>query len=87
VSKQEECVQFISSTKIAIAAASLAALTPAAALAQDEANNTGETQYAAPEREDDDEFPWGLLGLLGLAGLAGLKRKERDIHVDARNNR
>ena len=36
------------------------------------------------QQEDDDDFPWGLLGLLGLAGLLGLKKRERDIHVDAR---
>jgi len=41
----------------------------------------------APVREDDDnDFPWGLLGLLGLAGLLGRKKKD-DIHVDARNDR
>ena len=31
------------------------------------------------EREDDNDFPWGLLGLLGLAGLLG--RNKRDTHV------
>jgi MYXO-CTERM domain-containing protein len=36
--------------------------------------------------DDEDEFPWGLLGLLGLAGLAGLRRREPDIHVDARRD-
>ena len=33
---------------------------------------------AAPVEEDDDDFPWGLLGLLGLAGLMGLNRDRRD---------
>lgn len=28
--------------------------------------------------DDDDDFPWGILGLLGLAGLAGLKRRNDD---------
>ncbi len=38
-------------------------------------------------QEDDDDFPWGLLGLLGLAGLLGLKRRDdRDVHVDARRD-
>jgi MYXO-CTERM domain-containing protein len=69
----------------ALAAAALAILSPAAAIAQDNAADT-DTTYAAPAREDDDEFPWGLLGLLGLAGLLGLKKRERDIHVDARRN-
>jgi hypothetical protein len=31
--------------------------------------------------EDDDDFPWGLLGLLGLAGLMGLKKRDRDDDV------
>jgi len=39
------------------------------------------------EREDDDDgFDWGLLGLLGLAGLLGLRKKEPDVHVDARRD-
>ena len=42
------------------------------------------TRYTTVEKEDN-EFPWGLLGLLGLAGLLGLKRKDADIHVDARH--
>jgi MYXO-CTERM domain-containing protein len=71
--------------KAALLTAAVLTLSPAAAVAQDTANNT-DTGYAAPEREEDDEFPWGLLGLLGLAGLAGLKKRERDIHVDARRN-
>lgn len=40
------------------------------------------------EEEDDDDFPWGLLGLLGLAGLLGMKRRDRDdVHVDRANAR
>jgi MYXO-CTERM domain-containing protein len=31
--------------------------------------------------EEDDDFPWGLLGLLGLAGLLGLKKRDRDDDV------
>jgi hypothetical protein len=27
--------------------------------------------------DDENEFPWGLLGLLGLAGLLGMKRDDR----------
>ena len=43
----------------------------------------------ATEEEDDDDFPWGLLGLLGLAGLLGLKRRDRDddVRVDRTNTR
>ncbi len=47
-------------------------LSPAVALAQNDTGTTTDTAYAAPVREDDDDFPWGLLGLLGLAGLLGL---------------
>ena len=71
------------------ALATALALSPAAALAQtnDTTVGTTDTTYAQPvQQEDDDEFPWGLLGLLGLAGLLGLRKKERDIHVDARRN-
>ena len=75
--------------KAAIVAAAVLAFAPAAALAQNAADpaydGTTNTQYAAVE-EDDDDFPWGLLGLLGLAGLLGLKRKDNDIHVDARRD-
>jgi len=76
----------VNSLKIkACAAAALLALTPAAALAQDY-NNTTDTQYVQTE-EEDRGFPWGLLGLLGLAGLMGGRKKERDIHVDARHDK
>jgi LPXTG-motif cell wall-anchored protein len=85
--------------KILVAAA-FVALTPAAAFAQNDADtsvvntstvddttgDTTNTQYRTVEREDND-FPWGLLGLLGLAGLLGRKKKEADVHVDARHNR
>lgn len=33
-------------------------------------------------RDDDNDFPWGLLGLFGLAGLLGRKRRDDDVHVD-----
>ena len=69
----------------ACAAAVLLALSPAAVLAQDY-NNTADTQYTQTQEEDND-FPWGLLGLLGLAGLMGRKKSERDIHVDARHDK
>jgi MYXO-CTERM domain-containing protein len=76
--------------KAAIVAAAAFAFTPGAALAQNAADTayegTTNTQYAAPVQEEDDDFPWGLLGLLGLAGLLGLKRKDNDIHVDARRD-
>ena len=73
----------ISSFKhVAGLAIALAAISPAAALAQPLENSAAE--YGVPVEDDDNDFPWGLLGLLGLAGLLGRKHKERDIHVDAR---
>ncbi|HEX9964777.1 MAG TPA: WGxxGxxG family protein [Allosphingosinicella sp.] len=70
------------------ALAAVLTLSPAAAVAQNDTTvGTTDTTYAQPvQQEDDDDFPWGLLGLLGLAGLLGLKKRERDIHVDARRN-
>jgi MYXO-CTERM domain-containing protein len=67
------------------AAATLAALAPAAASAQGTGTTgtgTVDTSYGDPQ-EDDDGFPWGLLGLLGLAGLLPRKRHER-VDVDNR---
>ena len=58
--------------------------TPAAAYAQDQVTTNRTTEYRTVEQDDDAEFPWGLLGLFGLAGLLGRKRKDADIHVDAR---
>ncbi|HEX8535045.1 MAG TPA: WGxxGxxG family protein [Allosphingosinicella sp.] len=72
--------------KAALVAAAALALTPATAFAQDAADPAN-TQYVdRSQQEDDNDFPWGLLGLLGLAGLLGRKRQERDIHVDARKH-
>lgn len=33
------------------------------------------------QEDDDNDFPWGLLGLAGLAGLAGLRRREEPTRV------
>jgi MYXO-CTERM domain-containing protein len=58
-------------------------LTPAAqAVAQ--SNESGEVDVG---QQDGGNSKLGLLGLLGLAGLFGLKRREPDIHVDARRDR
>lgn len=70
-----------------LAAAAAASLLSAPVLAQDTATTTtADTGMAADPAmmttepvEDDNEFPWGLLGLLGLAGLLGRKR---DDHTD-----
>lgn len=59
-------------------AALLTALTPSVASAQATADAATTTTYQT-ERDDDDRFPWGLLGLFGLAGLIPRKRH---VHVD-----
>ena len=58
---------------------------PVQVLAQDVLNDAS---AAGAQRDDDDEGNprLGLLGLLGLAGLLGLRRREPDIHVDARGD-
>lgn len=38
-------------------------------------NNDGVVGTNTVVRDDNDGFPWGLLGLIGLAGLAGLNRR------------
>jgi hypothetical protein len=68
-----------------VAAAALAALTPAAASAT-QGGGTVDTSYGNPQPQEDDGFPWGLLGLLGLLGLIPRKRKD-NITVDNRTNR
>ncbi len=62
-----------------------ALLTPSAqALAQ----SGDTTEVDVREQNDDDgNSKLGLLGLLGLAGLLGLKRREPDIHIDARRDK
>lgn len=60
-------------------------LTPASqAMAQ--SNDSGEIDVGSG-RQDDGNSKLGLLGLLGLVGLLGLRRREPDIHVDARRDR
>lgn len=50
-------------------------------------NGTIDTSYGEPQqRQDDDGFPWGLLGLLGLAGLLPRKKHHR-VDVDNRTTR
>jgi MYXO-CTERM domain-containing protein len=48
--------------------------------------NTDEVDVG-DNQQDDGSSKLGLLGLLGLAGLLGLKRREPDIHVDARRDK
>lgn len=58
-------------------------LTPTAqAIAQ--SNDTGEVDVG---QQNNGNSKLGLLGLLGLAGLFGLRRREPDIHVDARQQK
>lgn len=70
-------------TMLLLAATLVAA--PAQVMAQ--ANDTGEVDVGNAQPSDDANSKLGLLGLLGLAGLLGLKRREPDIHVDARRDR
>ena len=57
---------------------------PAQAFAQ--SNSADEVDIGDARQNDDGNSKLGLLGLLGLAGLLGLKRREPDIHVDARRD-
>jgi hypothetical protein len=71
---------------IIAAAAALAVVAPATASAQTAADNAAvDTSYGEPQREEDNDFPWGLLGLLGLLGLMPKKRHD-PIVVDNRTN-
>ena len=54
---------------------------PAAAPAAT-ATPPADTTVTPYQQEEDDGFPWGLLGLLGLAGLLGLRRRDDHVHVD-----
>ena len=79
-----------SMNKAALLAAASLMFVAAPATAQD-TTDTVDTAEDADDRtrtvqRDDNDFPWGLLGLLGLAGLLPRKRKEPDIHVDARHD-
>ena len=72
---------------LTFAALALVAATPASAAqggtpGSGIGNGTVDTSYGNPQQEEDDRFPWGLLGLLGLAGL--LPRKKHH-HVDVDN--
>lgn len=40
---------------------------------------------AQPVDNNDDGFPWGLLGLLGLAGLMGARPHNHEVTVDRTN--
>lgn len=67
-----------------LAATAIAVAVPTAASAQDTLNGT-DTVTTAPVQDDDNDFPWGLLGLLGLAGLLGRKKNDH-VHVDRTDN-
>jgi hypothetical protein len=71
---------------LGLAVAVLASVSSVPAAAQNAGEATVDTSYGNPQPQEDNDFPWGLLGLVGLAGLLGRKRKEPDIHVDARRN-
>jgi MYXO-CTERM domain-containing protein len=42
-------------------------------------------QTTQPVQEDNNDFPWGLLGLVGLAGLAGLRRQPEPVRREPAN--
>jgi MYXO-CTERM domain-containing protein len=46
---------------------------------------TAPVQTTQPAREDNNDFPWGLLGLVGLAGLAGLRRQPEPVRREPAN--
>jgi MYXO-CTERM domain-containing protein len=70
-------------TLIFLAAALLSP--PAHAIAQ--SNDSGEVDVGDGQQGHDGTSKLGLLGLLGLVGLLGLRRREPDIHVDARREK
>lgn len=43
--------------------------------------NTQTAPVVQTTQQDNNGFPWGLLGLIGLAGLAGLRRREEPTRV------
>ncbi|HEV2568378.1 WGxxGxxG family protein [Sphingomonas sp.] len=55
-------------------------------MASAQSNAAVDTSYGTPPPEDDNDFPWGLLGLLGLAGLIPRKRHDH-VNIDNRTNR
>ena len=60
------------------AAALLSTTIPAAAQNTGYASQTnGDAAVGETAQDDNDYFPWGLLGLIGLAGLLGRKRDNR----------
>ena len=60
-----------------------AALVAAPVSANAQQDNFGEIEVEEDDGEDGNSR-LELLGLLGLAGLLGLRRREPDIHLDAR---
>jgi len=71
------------SLTLAVAATLLLPVAASATAGTTVDGNMAATTY---ETEDDDnDFPWGLLGLIGLAGLLGRKRDDH-VHVDRRDN-
>lgn len=69
--------------KAILAGAAAVALVGAPALAQTTTTADDAAMMNAAPVEDDNDFPWGLLGLLGLAGLLGRRKTE---HHEVRRN-
>ncbi len=56
--------------------------TGSVAYAQDATAEPQTAQTQPAHENNDDGFPWGLLGLLGLGGLAGLRRNDNPRRVE-----
>lgn len=78
-------MQFTKAGKAALIGAALMTLSPAPAMAA-ETTTTRTTTTQRNQGQEGNDIPWGLAGLLGLLGLLGLRKRERDIHVDARRH-
>ena len=61
---------------IGMAGTPLAAQTPANTNTTSTAGVVAQDTVRHDARDDDKDFPWGLLGLLGLAGLLGRRKVE-----------
>lgn len=69
-------------TKILTAVAAVAIAGGACpAIAQDAGTTAGDPYATTAPQEEDNDFPWGLLGLLGLAGLLGRKRDNDNVRT------
>jgi MYXO-CTERM domain-containing protein len=64
--------KFVQAGVLAVSLAVLPIATPIGAQQRDTAPPM---ETRSVDTQDENTFPWGLLGLLGLLGLTGLKRR------------